>query len=109
MLDMAHPVDPDSGLLNLVAGFDSLASYAFVRGRDPSLRSSASWFESSRRHFCSRSLMVNDGALSRRKHGFDSRREYEWKVRSVRTDTGLENRVTRERPGSTPTPSAFRH
>jgi hypothetical protein len=27
-------------------------------------------------------------------------------VRSVRTDTGLENRVARERPGSTPTPSA---
>lgn len=33
----AHPVDPDSGLLNPLTGFDSLASYAFVRGRDPSL------------------------------------------------------------------------
>ena len=45
----------DPGLLNLAAGFDSLASFsggntASVRGRDPSFRSSESWFESSQRH-----------------------------------------------------------
>ena len=47
----------DSGLLNLMAGFDSLTSFArhrghlaSERGRDPSFRSPVSWFESSRRH-----------------------------------------------------------
>jgi hypothetical protein len=54
-----------------------------VRGCDPSVRSSESLVRLQPETLCSRGPTVEGGAFSQRTYGFDSRREYFWKVRSA--------------------------